>query len=211
MCFSAEVSIASYIVGSLASLYLLIYGNKVDKHIAIFSLTFIQMQLAEFFMWIDQNCGYINHYASVFAKLILILQPLSIVIGAILFKTTIIPNNILYIFALFWIIAVILYINNIFNYKKKLCSKSIDNNYLEWDEIEPITDYGYILYFSFMFLLWLFMKDFKGILIFILGIISILLSLNNNLKFDFPQWESKWCFMAVSLPFIMIIYNFINK
>ena len=81
MCFSAEASLTAYILGSIASLYLLIKGDKYDKHIGLFSLTFIQIQLAEFLMWIDQDCNKnINHYATIFAEYILILQPLITVI-----------------------------------------------------------------------------------------------------------------------------------
>ena len=94
MCFSAKASLSAYILGTIGSLYLLINGDKYDKHIGLFSLTFVQMQLAEFFMWIDKDCNKnINHYATIFARYILFLQPLSIILGALLFKTTNISNN----------------------------------------------------------------------------------------------------------------------
>ena len=86
MCFSAEASIISYIIGTIFSLYLLTNGDKYDKHIGLFCLLFVQMQLLEFFMWIDQSCQNTNYYASLLVNLILVLQPLSIIIGAILFK-----------------------------------------------------------------------------------------------------------------------------
>ncbi len=137
MCFSAEASIVAYILGSLASLYLLIKGDKYDKHIGLFSLTFIQIQLAEFLMWIDKDCNKnINHYATIFAHYILILQPLSIILGALLFKTTNISNNLLYLFLLIFIICLINFSIIVAYNKKKLCSKSINNGYLEWDVIK---------------------------------------------------------------------------
>ena len=98
MCFSAEASITSYIIGTIFSIYLLIKGDKYDKHIGLFSLVFIQMQLIEFFMWIDQSCQNTNYYASILVNLILTLQPLSIIVGAILFKTTTIPTILLMLF-----------------------------------------------------------------------------------------------------------------
>ena len=212
MCFSAEASLTAYVLGSIASLYLLIKGDKYDKHIGLFSLIFIQIQLAEFLMWIDQNCNKnINHYATNFANYILILQPLSIIIGAILFSTTNIPNNLLYCFLLIFIIGLIIYSIRIAYNKKKLCSKSINNGYLEWDVIKKPNLIYYIFYFIFMFLIWPFVKNKKGIFIFIFGIISLLFGLNNNYQFNFAQWESKWCFFGVLLPFLIIIYNNINK
>ena len=212
MCFSAEASLISYIIGSIASLYLLIKGDKYDKHIGLFSLTFIQIQLAEFLMWIDQDCNKnINHYTTIFTEYILILQPLSIILGAILFKTTNIPNNLLYLFLLIFIICIMNYCIRVFYNKRKLCSKSINNGYLEWDVIKKYNLLDYFIYFIFMFLLWLFFKNAKGLFVLAFGIISLLFGLNNNYKFNFAQWESKWCFFSVLLPFLIIIYNNINK
>jgi len=212
MCFSANASISAYILGSIASLYLLFKGDKYDKHIGLFSLTFIQMQLAEFLMWIDQDCNkYINHYATIFAEYILILQPLSIILGAILFKTTNIRNNLLYFFLLLFVIILINYSIRVTYNKRKLCSKSINNGYLEWDVINKYNFFDYTFYFIFMFLIWPFVKNKKGLIVLIFGIISLLFGLNNNYQFNFAQWESKWCFFGVLLPFLIIIYNNIKK
>ena len=212
MCWSPEASLSAYILGITASLYLLFKGDKYDKHIGLFSLIFIQIQLAEFLMWIDQDCNKnINHYATIFAEYILTLQPFSIIVGAILFKTTNIPNNLLYIFLLIFIISLINYSIIVIYNKRKLCSKSINNGYLEWDRINKVDKIYYIFYFIFMFLIWPFLKSKKGLLIFIFGIISLLFGLNNNYKFNFAQWESKWCFFGVLLPFLIIIIKFLFK
>ena len=207
MCFSAEASIISYIIGTISSLYLLINGDKYDKQIGLFCLVFVQMQLLEFFMWIDQSCQNTNYYASILVNLILLLQPLSIIIGAILFKTTSIPSILLILCLILNLIITILTIYQISNNKKNLCSKHINNGYLEWDNINKITNLEYILYFLFMFIIWPFMKNKKGLIVFIFGIISLLFGMNNGLKFNFAQWESKWCFFSVSLPVIIILYN----
>ena len=211
MCFSAEASIAAYILGSISSLYLLIKGDKYDKHIGLFSLTFIQVQLAEFFIWIDLDCNKnINHYATIFLRYILILQPLSIILGAILFKTTNIPNNLLYFLVLCYVIyLLVLSIGIIYN-KRKLCSKTINNGYLEWDNISETHLFIYFIYLILMIFIWPFLKNKKGLIVYSFAIISLLFGLNNNYKFNFAQWESKWCFFGVLLPFIIIIYNNIN-
>jgi hypothetical protein len=212
MCFSAEASIVAYILGSLASLYLLIKGDKYDKHIGLFSLTFIQMQLAEFLMWIDKDCNKnINHYATIFAKYILFIQPLIIIIGALIFKTTNISNNLLYFLILCYIIRLFKSTIDMIYNKKKYCSKSINNGYLEWDFMEEYNQFYYVIYFIFIFIIWPFVKNIKGILVLIFTLLSLLFGLNNNYKFNFAQWESKWCFIGVSLPVLIIIYNLIYK
>jgi len=211
MCFSIESSFTAYIIGSIASLYLLINGDKYDKHIGLFSLIFVQMQLAEFFMWLDQNCTNINHYASIYAEYIIFLQPFSILLGALLFKTTNISNKILHLILLVYVIYILLLSKQIINNKKKLCSKSINNGHLEWEFVKKYSSADYYLYFIFMFLIWPFLNNKKGILVFIFSIISLLFGVTKNLKFDFTQWESKWCFYGVLLPGIIILYNLIYK
>tara|TARA_X000000368_G_scaffold402763_1_gene377009 strand:- start:1133 stop:1774 length:642 start_codon:yes stop_codon:yes gene_type:complete len=212
MCFSTESSLTAYIIGSIASLYLLINGDKYDKHIGLFSLIFVQIQLAEFFMWLDQKCNKnINHYASIFAECVLYLQPISVIVGAILFKTTYIPEYLLYFFLLFYIIYIGLSYYVYFN-KQKLCSISNNNTkHLAWDFINEYYLLDNIIYFIFTGLLWLFFKNKKGLFIFIFGAITLLFGVTKNFKFEFAQWESKWCFYSVLLPGLIIIYNLIYK
>jgi hypothetical protein len=162
-------------------------------------------------MWIDQSCQNTNYYASILVDLLLVLQPLSIILGAILFKTTTIPNLILFGCLILIISFCIIQINKINNNKKKLCSKHINNGYLEWDKIKKTTKLDYIVYFIFMGIIWPFMKNKKGFIVLIFGIISLLFGVNNGFKFDFAQWESKWCFFGVALPLIIILYNIILK
>ena len=80
MCFNKESSISTFISGSILSLLLYLEGNKYDKMIAIFCFVFGIMQLSEFFMWLDQDCGNINHYGSILGDIALNFQPLSILL-----------------------------------------------------------------------------------------------------------------------------------
>jgi hypothetical protein len=100
-----------------------------------------------------------------------------------------------------------IYSIKVFYNKRKLGSKSINHGYLEWDRINKMDKINFAIYFIFMFLLWPFVKNIKGLFVFIFGIISLLFGLNNNYQFNFAQWESKWCFIGVLLPFLIIIYN----
>ena len=64
MCWSSESSRNAYIIGSVSSLILMLFGDKVDKNIGLFFLVVAQMQLIEYFIWKDQECGEINNIAS---------------------------------------------------------------------------------------------------------------------------------------------------
>ena len=86
MCYSAKSSITAYIVGTIASILLFKYGDNTDKNIALISLVFVQMQLAEFLMWIDQDCGKLNDLGTRLAEVALFGQPCAIFLGMILYS-----------------------------------------------------------------------------------------------------------------------------
>ena len=74
MCWSLESSRNAYIIGTIASLILLYYGDNVDKNIGSFFLAVAQIQLIEYFIWKDQSCGSMNHYASRMIVPVLVLS-----------------------------------------------------------------------------------------------------------------------------------------
>jgi hypothetical protein len=208
MCYNKESSITSYIVSSILSLFLFFNGDKYDKTIAIFCLTFVQMQLVEYFMWIDQDCGKINHYATILGQIVLILQPLSIVICGLIYNTFSLPKLYLYILLIISLIPLIaVIIMNIKN-NKQLCSKEQGSGHLEWNFVNVNTAiwkiYHSIQYFSIMLFSWLFFKNQKkGILMFTLMLTSLLYS-----GFKFKEWESMWCFVATITPLVFLLLQY---
>ena len=76
MCYDAKSSMNGFLIGGSASLYLIFFSNNPTyKHIGLFFAAVVLMQLAEYFMWIDQNFkkNY-NNIASRSVILILCLQ-----------------------------------------------------------------------------------------------------------------------------------------
>lgn len=217
MCYSKESSIVSYTISSIASILLFIYGDIYDKNIALFCFTFVQMQLIEYFIWIDQKCGKINDIASRFINLELHLQPFSVILGMLLYNTSTLSKEILYIlfFILIINILVSIYINfSPFRKRRNQCSKPSSNSLLEWDMGDNIMNkyfyyfkLNYIYYFGIMFIPWLFLKNkTKGLLLFLINGFFLLY----NLKFDIHKYsvellKSGWCFSAVLIPVIFLI------
>jgi hypothetical protein len=206
MCFNKNSSIVSYFTASLLAIILFNYGDKIDKHIALFSLVFIQMQLVEYFMWKDQKCGSVNHYASIFGNILLLLQPVSVILFGIMLNTFSYPRKYLYILLLITIIPLIFtfyrYVNNT---KRKLCTKEQDSGHLEWEFIEGKTEnwnYFYFMqYFVFLSVPWLLLNDkVRGLIFFLLLILSYAYQ-----RYNFAQWESKWCYYAVQTPLIFLV------
>ena len=218
MCFNKETSIIAYILTTILSILLFIGGNKYDKNIAIFSLVFIQIQLAEYFMWLDQDCGEINNYATIYAHIILMLQPLSLMIGAYIYDTLTLPKICVITSIIILLIPTILVIRMNIMKKRKLCSKESRSGYLEWDFINGNTEtwpiYYPIIYMTYMFIPWLFFKNkFTGLLAFGLMTGSFILGKINtsNIYLKFKQWESKWCILAIIFPLIYLVLTFLRK
>ena len=214
MCYNKEVSMATYVLGVILSTVLFIHGDKYDKNIAIFSFVFIHMQLCEYFMWSDQKCGKTNHYATIFAHFLLVLQPLSIILGMYILNTSYINNKILRI--LLFILIIVLYknIELYYNNNKQICSKKTQSGYIEWNfvngTIEQQSKSSLVIYFSLLIIPWLFFKNkIKGLISFLIIFLTLGYSLfvvnkKRNLIELFKQWESKWCFIGIIYPIIFL-------
>jgi len=205
-----ETSISVYIIGMIAGTLLYITGDKYDKHLALLSLAFIQVQLAEFFMWYDEDCTKgINHMATIFLYFVFLLQCTSIIFGAIIFKTTTIKNEVLYgIYILYiFVLLTMFYLYGDHRLENK-CSKKKDYHpFLIWDMDIGIV---YSLYFMIL-LIFVFFKDSNKSIIFFIVICSLLLHSLYNVKTYIREFESIWCMRNVSLPIILLLYNFLKK
>ena len=209
MCVNKEVSLGTYILGTILSIVLFKSGDKYDKHIAIFSMVFISIQLSEFFMWSDQKCGIMNHYGTLLAEFILLFQPLSILILGYIYQTFNIDNNLLYLLIIVTALPILYQIIYRLKNTEKLCSKEMQTGHLEWDINLPSATTT--IYMIFLFLPWLFLKNkLKGIIIFSVISVTYLLSLinfkNSQLSL-FEQFESIWCFTATINPLVFLILN----
>ena len=76
MCWSAPVSLATFISSSLMCAYLWNRNITNDKPFAIFIMCFASMQLFEFFMWSDMKG---HSFSSKLSLVFVLLQPLSLV------------------------------------------------------------------------------------------------------------------------------------
>ena len=204
MCYSAKSSIIAFTVGELASIYLLLYGDKYDKNIGIFFMAVLGMQLLEFLMWTDQKCGLINHFASKSINLFLGLQIVALVLGAYLFNTSIIPKHILKIILIFVVIFVIY--NGSFRFfinEGKLCTKPNKDNSLQWDKFDLNIILSLIYLFIFVAFPFLMKEKFKAMIVLILGIMSLYFNQYHNQY----TLNSRWCYYSAFIPVILVIFR----
>lgn len=210
MCFSAKSSISTFILGTTASIILLFTSkNPTNRHLGLFLIAVNLMQLLEYWMWIDQQCGFLNSFASKSVYPVLALQILTIFYGALIFKTTYIPKKTLQLLTLLSLIFLIYYIYFCFyNNNLRWCTKPNNNNSLQWANSDFFVDkfklayYGYYLIF---FIVPFLFKDFqKGMKILTVGGLSFLLT-------RYPNWNTsntRWCYFAATMPIFLLISDF---
>lgn len=208
MCYDAKSSIQSFAFITVISGLLFYNGDKYDKHIALFLFVIIHMQLAEYFMWMDQECNSMNKYATYYAFFVLLIQPLSVLWGGYYFKTLNISFN---SYIILTIVYGSLFLMKWFEYiqiPEKICSKPNKTKHLEWDFVRKKISNEYIVfsvYFFCMTIPWLFMKNFKkGVLVFSL----IALTFLYHFIFYKDDWRTLWCY---SIKYATLLYIIVTR
>lgn len=212
MCWSAKSSLTAYIVGTIASVALLWYGNSVDKNIGLFFLAVVQMQLIEFFIWRDQKCGRVNNLASRMIVPDLTFQVVAMVMGAYVFKSTILSDAAMY-YLMSFVVAFAASTIGFYFYRisnQVLCSAKLRNQGIQWDvgshnvidNLDPVSMVWKLVYYGALFgfpLLW--KSDLKKYLFVISGLVSWLWIRHDNKH----TWKSRWCFPSALVPTFYVL------
>lgn len=205
MCFSAEISLKSFIFGITSGILLMLYGKKTysdsNYAIGIFFMFVSLMQYIEYLIWIDLKCENTNKTAGIFGYLFNYLQPtvFFILSTIILNKTEIIQNDKI---PLLINIIYFGYILIKFNKYKKgnLCSK-LNNGNLEWSW----RDYDSYFWFhivTFINILY-YQYDINMIVAFIASYILMFFS---KLKY-YNHVGEIWCLLSTSIPGIVLAFQ----
>tara|TARA_B100000989_G_scaffold296667_1_gene280399 strand:- start:31 stop:654 length:624 start_codon:yes stop_codon:yes gene_type:complete len=205
MCYSWQSSISSFFIGTTCSLYLLHQKDKYIKHAGAFFVIVCLMQLVEFFIWIDQDCGWLNDLASRFIVMILSLQILTLYFGGLYFKT--IDSTFLYHPIIASIISICsLYYGFVHLFiKDKLCSKETKPMGLKWDKVSDNYQLPISVYFIIFNILFLILSYESNIwkLITIIGIFHYYITSKEDYSY--------WCFYSAGIPLVITIYLLLNN
>jgi hypothetical protein len=168
------------------------------------------MQLVEYFMWKDQSCGKINHFATMLALLLLMIQPIAVLLGAYYFGDLIFNRKklvpIIWIYGIIIGIFAINWIN--FGSKKRLCSRP-NGIHLDWDFSNWIyTPIMKIFCFMYYLVLLLFFMSHPWYLGAIVGILLIGSQLFSVFYIKNKSWKSWWCWVVNFIPIIYIIVSY---
>jgi hypothetical protein len=207
MCYSKESSITAFIVGSISSLYLITCSkNNFNKHIGLFLFSVTLMQFAEYLLWYDQKCGLINKTTSKLLPIVLTLQPLAIFVGAYIYNTMNIPLNILILIITILTIIMVYLLHLAFTLNGNWCTRPNENNSLQWANIKYIWQLGFLYYGVFIVSPFLFKSKWRGIMLFLVGLITYLFTRYPN----FHTSYSRWCYFSAYTPLLFIIVDIIG-
>ena len=214
MCYSTKISLLTFAVMAISTIYLIYRNYPNDRWVAIVFISTGIMQLLEYFMWKDQSCGKTNHLATMFALIVLLIQPIAVLLGAYYFGDLVIDRKRL--LPIIWIYGIIIGIFGInwINYgmKNRLCSRP-NGRHLDWDFSKwinrPMMKIFWIIYYAVVILFFISQKWYLGVIVGILLIGSLLFSV---FYVKNPSWKSLWCWIINIIPIVYIIISFvINK
>jgi len=207
MCYSAESSIISFIIGAGCSLYLLNSKNNTNKHIGLFFLFVSLIQFLEFLMWIDQDCGILNNIASKSILFVLSSQLFVIIFGFYIFKTSIIDDRILKIILMIILIPYLYIAFKSYFIKEKWCSKPNRDRSMQWQGLQNSTQLETYIYYTVFFVSPFFVKElWKSIILFITGLISFFSTRYKNSLTS----NSRWCYYSAFIPILFVILDYNN-
>jgi hypothetical protein len=200
MCWNENVSLNTFLFSSFV-LVLIFYNNSYTKYkiqefdnkwIYLFFASFILMQLLEFFIWRNINNKFYNNIFSIFAILLLLIQP----IVSIMIITNIQIRNLLLLSYLLFTIPY-----SIYKFSTNHIHSTIsEGGHLIWNFFgtHPIIGIGWLFFFLFSFV-----YEKKWIL-FIFGLLTLLIAFINY-KNDNSVW-SMWCWNVNSIMIYYAIY-----
>ena len=199
MCWNEHVSLNTFLFSSFV-LLLILYNNTYTIYkikyfnslwIYLFFVSFISMQLIEFFIWRNINNTFYNHIFSTMAALLIFIQPL---ITLMMISNISLRNNLLVAYLVFFI--------PYFTYKfitNNMKSQLSNRGHLEWlfFDTNMLLFMGWLFFFLFSFI---YTQNFYG---FLFGIVLFLISYYNYYKDR--TIGSMWCWVVNSS---MIYYAF---
>jgi len=200
MCWNENVSLNTFLFSGFV-LALIIYNNSFTKYkihelnnkwVYLFIASFVFMQLIEFFIWRNINNKFYNNIFSIFAVLLLIIQP----IVSIMIITNIQLRNLLLISYLLLVIPFSIYKFS----TNHIHSVVSEGGHLIWNffNIPPILWIVWLFFFLFSFF---YEKKWFGI---IFGLITLFIAVINY-KND-NTMGSMWCWSVNSIMIYYAIY-----
>ena len=190
MCWNAEVSLNTFIYGTIAAIIVLSL-NKIPIRTILLVYTVSLIQLMEYFTWKNINNNELIHYLSITGAFILLLQVLLITNNNLKNKEQ------LFSYIFIFILTIIAFNHNFEN--KKFHMEKGENGHLKWlwaDLPVPLLISG--------LLLWIYPPIKNKNYISTLFIITTL-TISFYYYYKYKTWGSMWCYIGNSFWILLIM------
>lgn len=205
MCWNKEISLNTFVFSSFV-LGLIIYNNRYTQYkidelnsvwIYVFFMSFILMQLFEFFIWRNINNPIYNRIFTILATLLLLCQPIA---TNMLITNKSVQQNMLMIY----MICMVPFATYKFM-TKKINSTVSDLGHLQWNMLLDYKNKEDRLISIFWFLFFLFPLFYeRKIFGFLFGCITLLIVIYNYYKDN--TTGSMWCWVVNSIMIYYAVY-----
>lgn len=197
MCWNATVSLNTFLIG-LFAITLSIINKTHPWYFLLFFMSFILMQLIEFFIWTFYDNRKLNSYFTFAGLILVLLQPIAA--SFLLYKDHRLMMKYLLVAYLIFALIGLLFIIPDKPIVDVVYSRVGKDGHLIWSWIDTITTYLLTVYTIFFFIP-LYFSGNKWI--FVLAAVTLLFSLYFYHKNR--TWGSMWCWTANIVSIIIII------
>ena len=209
MCWNKEVSLSSFIVGTIINIAVLLYFKKeitVVSFCIIWQFVLL-MQLSEYFIWLDQKCGKTNKMGTKAALIFNLMQPVFtflVLINA--FVGSQFAKTVSTIIIFLYLCYMMLKLNENSEYTCTKPSEKCSHMNLKW--WNDFKGSGLIYLLTLISVILLLFKPFNTA-VFISIYIIIMLVISE--KFYSCGQPSTWCWLVVPLPLFLGIFYKLNS
>lgn len=214
MCWSARVSLITFVVALIGIIYLYRRNKPNDRWIAIFMLVVSLIQLAEYFMWKHPKCNQVNKLASMFALFILALEPAANMVGG-LAMGKVANKAFLRVLILTYIIFIAyLYGQYVYGSNIKWCGLpvtscvkavpgiSASSCHLHWNFLDGMPEVSGMIWICFLMLpLLTMLPRSQGLILFLSGTLTYVISRYH----DSQVTSSMWCWYSIVIIYLKIL------
>ena len=198
MCWNATVSLNTFTVGVAATSLAVL--NNYPWYFVLFFLSFVSMQLVEYFTWKYYSNKTINSLATFVGFVLICLQPLAACL-LLYEKNKPLMVRLMIAYVISFLIGLIIVINTSKNPLANMFSYKGTNGHLVWSWISKDHLHYYVL---FVYMVFFFVPLFLSgrMDVFALALITLLFSIYFFWKYD--TWGTMWCWIVNIASLAMI-------
>ena len=196
MCWNADVSLNTFLF-SLFGISFAYFNNVIGGFEFLYFISFISMQLLEYFTWKNLNDRHLNNLLSKFGAFLIFIQ-----IPLFILSYNKVDNNLKYSLIGLYLVFVFL---TILYFPIDFSMNRAPNGHLAWNWLDFPT-FIIFIWLSFILGLILYQKLYAEFIIYSVIIVSIYYT-----YYKTNTWGSLWCWIANILALKLIVQVFLKN